>query len=152
MLIWQYGSTHNNYDFVNSYYTEMIKLFSKFYFITFVFFIIMIKIMILELLYFFVVFGPTWLPQILWNFGKRYRKSPNFSFCIMSTLLHIFFPIYVRYYDGNFLYFRPNHKIVHRILIAQAICLTVLLLQKVLGARFCLPKRFRKSIFTKRAY
>eukprot|EP00347_Sterkiella_histriomuscorum_P022476 403338347 len=150
MLIWQYGSTNNNYDFAGSYYTEMVKLFSKFYFITFVFFIIMIKIMILENLYFFIIFGPTWFPQILWNFGKRYRKSPSFSFCIISTMMHIFFPVYVRYFDGNFLYFKPHPEIVHKIFTAQACCLLILSMQKFFGSRFCFPRRFRKNMCNRR--
>ena len=42
--------------------SAMLKTFAKFYFVTFVFFVVMIKIMLLEDLYFELVFGAMWIP------------------------------------------------------------------------------------------
>ncbi|CDW82737.1 ring finger ubiquitin ligase [Stylonychia lemnae] len=152
LQIWVYGQNYIQIDFENNFYSGMIKLFSKFYFISFVSFIIMIKLLVVEELYFFMVFGMTWYPQILWNFFHRYRKAPNWAFCIFSSMLHLFFPLYVRCIDGNFLYFRPKQNQANLILYSQGISLFILLLQRVFGARFCFPKQYRKNICGSRPY
>jgi hypothetical protein len=61
MLSWENNNPNNYYDFADQYCTEMFKLFTKFYFMTFIFFILLLKAMIIEDVILGFAFGPVWL-------------------------------------------------------------------------------------------
>jgi hypothetical protein len=110
MIVWESDSRQNNnnfYDFTNYYYSEMMKLFIKFYFLTLIFFVSLIKILLLEPFYLTCVFGFPLFPQILLNFGKRKARQPQCSFILILTLVHLSFPAYFLMNPHNFLSFRP---------------------------------------------
>jgi len=80
----------------------MIKLFFKFYFLTLIFFVSLVKILLVEPLYLICVFTFPLLPQSLLNFGTRHSKSPSFLFLTLSTMLHLSFPAYFLVCKSNF--------------------------------------------------
>ena len=108
--------------------SEITKALMKFYFLTFLFLIVMVKVMVIEDAYLLVVFGGTWIPQIIWNFTRRSRKAPTLLFCVSSSLMHIYFPCYARLVDGNFLSFKPKYDTIRVLLIIQAISLAIIFL------------------------
>ncbi len=96
----------------------MFRLFSKFYFFAFLFFLIMIKAMITSEFYLICVFGYAWVPQIIWNILNRTRKAPLISFAIASSVFHVHIPIYFRLIPNNFIMLRPKEEAILEILIA----------------------------------
>ena len=111
MIVWESDSRQNNnnfYDFTNYYYSEIMKLFLKFYFLTLIFFVSLVKILLVEPFYLFCVFALPLLPQVLLNFGKRCAKQPSYTFVLISTLVHISYPAYFLVNPQNFLSIRPQ--------------------------------------------
>ncbi len=63
MVIWESDPALGNlHDFRRHYISEMVKLFAKFYFLSTIFFVSLVKLMISEPIYLTCVFGPFWLP------------------------------------------------------------------------------------------
>jgi hypothetical protein len=85
----------------------MVKLFLKLYFLSLIFFVTLVKIMLSETFYLICVFGPFWLPQLLLNFANRKRKAPNICYILASSILHISMPLYFLCYENNFVGLRP---------------------------------------------
>ena len=65
MIVWEQDSRQNNnnfYDFDNYYFSEMMKLFVKFYFLTLIFFVSLVKLMLVESFYLCSVFALPLVP------------------------------------------------------------------------------------------
>jgi hypothetical protein len=65
MIVWEQDSRQNNnnfYDFDNYYFSEMMKLFVKFYFLTLIFFVSLVKLMLVESFYLCCVFSLPLVP------------------------------------------------------------------------------------------
>jgi hypothetical protein len=65
MIVWEQDSRQNNnnfYDFDNYYFSEMMKLFVKFYFLTLIFFVSLVKLMLVESFYLCSVFSLPLVP------------------------------------------------------------------------------------------
>ena len=107
VTVWKVANA-SQYSFDQHYFSEIFKIFSKFYFITLLFFLVMVKVMLMDDMYLVIVFGPIWVPQIFWNFFNRARRSPLLKFAYASTAFHIFFPCYLRLVSTNFLYLKPK--------------------------------------------
>ena len=66
-------------------------------------------------------------------------------YIVWLSLSRLFFPIYIKGYKNNFFDLRPSYfkiGILVFIIFAEAI---ILILQKSLGARIIVPKKFRKQ-------
>ena len=130
MIVWEQDSRQNNnnfYDFDNSYFSEMMKLFVKFYFLTMIFFVSLDKLMLVESFYLCCVFALPLVPQLLLNFGKRRSRQPSYAFLLVSTCVHITFPCYFLLFKDNFLSLRPQPRpLIHVIIPIQAAMLVLL--------------------------
>ncbi len=151
MLVWESESRSNNnsfFDFTNHYVSEIIKLFLKFYFLSTIFFVSLVKIILVEPFYLCFVFGPFLMPQIMLSIGQRKSQSPRFGLTLSATLVHISYPLYFLSYENNFLALRPQFDSLFTWVIPLTIgSLLFIALQKLFGARFFIPiRRYRKNL------
>lgn len=86
-----------------------------------------------------------WIPQIVHSYIKRSRKGPSMQFACALLAMQLFTPLYLKMDSGNFLdqeTDRVSGMIIIFFLLAQ---LFILKRQQTNGARWFIPKRFRRS-------
>ena len=95
---------------------------------------------------FFLFFG-TWLGQIIYSAKKGTKPSMPHSHIFLVTIFKAFVPIYLKCYPNSIFSFKPNYLkafILDIVLILEAIILS---LQKLLGPKFFLTKKYKQPKF-----
>ena len=122
----------------------------RFYLLFYIFLfttLISIKLWYSYFIFTFILFASTWISQIIYS-ARQGTKPPMSYLYIMSTSLSkIIISFYVKAYKNNIFGYRPNYTkvfIVSLVIIIEAI---ILCLQKYLGAKFIIPRRFRKQVY-----
>ena len=95
---------------------------------------------------FFLFFG-TWLGQIIYSAKKGTKPSMPHSHIFLVTIFKAFVPIYLKCYPNSIFSFKPNYLkafILDIVLIFEAIILS---LQKLLGPKFFLTKKYKQPKF-----
>ena len=92
----------------------------------------------------FLLFFGTWLGQIIYSAKKGTKPSMPYSYIFFVTLFKGFIPVYLKCYPNSIFSFRPNYIkviILDGIIFLEAIILS---LQKLLGPKFFLTKKFKQ--------
>eukprot|EP00347_Sterkiella_histriomuscorum_P000980 403373792 len=92
--------------------------------------------------------GSIWIPQIIQTYHMRSRKGPDLSYAIILTISHSFLPLYSRLCPNNIFEREPEYFFGFLYAGYMIIQVGIIYLQKVLGPRFIVPKRFRQQINT----
>ena len=90
-----------------------------------------------------LLFIGTWLGQIIYSVKKGTKPSMPYSYIFFVTLFKGFIPIYLKCNPNSIFSFRPNYIkviILDGIIFIEAIILS---LQKLLGPKFFLTKKFK---------
>ena len=126
------------------YRRRLISLYLMFY-ICFSFIFFNIKGCVTDFYLILIVYTLSWLSQIILSYCKNSRPPMPRLYIVWLSLSRLFFPIYIKGYKNNFFDLRPSYfkiGILVFIIFAEAI---ILILQKSLGARIIVPKKFRKQ-------
>lgn len=107
-------------------------------------------VMFLEKIYFSniltaVIFSVIWVPQIYRNSVKGYRNTPTLNYALAMSLHILTIPIYIRGYDGNFLFLKPNYCISTPIIISIMLQLLFLKVQQRFP-RFLVPRSLQEAM------
>ena len=118
-------------------------LFYLFLFIT----LISVKLWYSYFFFTFILFGSTWISQIIYSAKQGTKPPMSYLYILSTSFSKISISFYVKAYKNNIFGYRPNYIkvfIVSSVIIIEAI---ILCLQKFLGAKFIIPKKFRKHIY-----
>ena len=86
-----------------------------------------------------------WLCQILVSICKNTRPPMSRLYIVWNSLSRLFLPIYLKGYPKNFFDLKPSYFKVGLLIIIIFVEAIILILQKSLGARIIIPKKFRKE-------
>ena len=95
----------------------------------------------------FLLFFGTWLGQIIYSAKKGTKPSMPHSYIFFVTIFKSFVPVYLKCYPDSIFSFRPNYLkvfILDSVLFFEAIILS---LQKILGPKFFLTKKYKQPKF-----
>ena len=118
-------------------------LFYLFLFIT----LISVKLWYSYFFFTFILFGSTWISQIIYSAKQGTKPPMSYLYILSTSFSKISISFYLKAYKNNIFGYRPNYIkvfIVSSVIIIEAI---ILCLQKFLGAKFIIPKKFRKHIY-----
>ena len=122
----------------------------RFYLLFYVFLfttLISVKIWYSYFFFTFILFGSTWISQIIYSALKGTKPPMSHLYILSASFSKISICFYIKAFRNNIFGYRPNYLkvfIVSGVIIIEAL---ILCLQKILGAKFIIPKRFRKQPF-----
>ena len=95
----------------------------------------------------FLLFFGTWLGQIIYSAQKGTKPSMPYSYIFFVTIFKAFVPVYLKCYPNSIFSFRPNYLkvfLLDSVLFFEAVILS---LQKLLGPKFFLTKKYKQPKF-----
>ena len=95
----------------------------------------------------FLLFASTWIFQIIYSTLKGTKPPMSYLYILSASFSKISICIYIKAYKNNIFGYRPNYikvLLVSGVVFIEAM---ILCLQKILGPKFIIPKRFRKQGF-----
>ena len=95
----------------------------------------------------FILFASTWISQIIYSAVQGTKPPMSYLYILSTSFSKISICFYIKAYRHNIFGYRPNYIkvfLVSGVIIIEAI---ILCLQKYLGAKFIIPKRFRKQVY-----
>ena len=120
----------------------------RFYLLFYVFLfttLISVKIWYSYFFFTFILFASTWICQIIYSAKQGTKPPMSYLYIISASSSKICICFYLKAFKNNIFGYRPNYTkvfIVSSVIIIEAI---ILCLQKYLGAKFIIPKKFRKQ-------
>ena len=120
----------------------------RFYLLFYVFLfttLISVKIWYSYFFFTFILFASTWICQIIYSVKQGTKPPMSYLYIISASTSKICICFYLKAFKNNIFGYRPNYTkvfIVSSVIIIEAI---ILCLQKYLGAKFIIPKKFRKQ-------
>ena len=126
------------------YRRRLVSLYLMFY-ICFSFIFFNIKGCVTDYYLILIVYTLSWSSQIILSFYKNSRPPMPRLYIVWLSLSRLFFPIYIKGYKNNFFDLRPSYLKVGLLVIIIFAEALILILQKSLGARIIVPKKFRKQ-------
>ena len=95
----------------------------------------------------FLLFASTWIFQIIYSTLKGTKPPMSYLYILSASFSKISICIYIKAYKNNIFGYRPNYIKVFLVSSVVFIEAMTLCLQKILGPKFFIPKRFRKQGF-----
>ena len=92
-----------------------------------------------------IIYTFSWLSQIFISVCKNARPPMSRLYIVWNSLSRLFLPIYFKGYNKNFFELKPSYLKVGLLAFIIFIEAIILILQKSLGARIIIPKKFRKQ-------
>jgi hypothetical protein len=120
----------------------------RFYLLFYVFLfttLISVKIWYSYFFFTFILFASTWISQIIYSAKQGTKPPMPYLYIISASASKICVCFYLKAFKNNIFGYRPNYVkvfIVSSVIIIEAI---ILCFQKYLGAKFIIPKKFRKQ-------
>ena len=115
------------------------------FYLSFAFILFNIKKIVTNFILIISVYSLYWLSQILYSFFKNIRPPISRLYIFWHSLSKIFMPFYIKGIEGNFFGFKPSYLKVGLIISIILVESIILILQKSLGARIIIPKKFRNQ-------
>ena len=122
----------------------------RFYLLFYVFLfttLISVKIWYSYFFFTFILFASTWISQIIYSALQGTKPPMSHLYILSASFTKISICFYIKAFRNNIFGYRPNYLkvfIVSGVIIIEALILS---LQKILGAKFIIPKRLRKQPF-----
>ena len=95
----------------------------------------------------FLLFASTWIFLIIYSTLKGTKPPMSYLYILSASFSKISICIYIKAYKNNIFGYRPNYIKVFLVSSVVFIEAMILCLQKILGPKFFIPKRFRKQGF-----
>eukprot|EP00826_Nyctotherus_ovalis_P062273 TRINITY_DN8981_c0_g1_i1.p1 TRINITY_DN8981_c0_g1~~TRINITY_DN8981_c0_g1_i1.p1 ORF type:complete len:242 (+),score=6.88 TRINITY_DN8981_c0_g1_i1:38-763(+) len=87
--------------------------------------------------------GFLWIPQIIKNMRNQARKAPSLPFIIIISIEHIYVPVFANLVENNVMENEPKMWVAIVLISVIVVEITVLILQKLKGALYLVPKKWR---------
>ena len=131
---------------MNVFRKKLLRFYLLFYVFLFTT-LISIKIWYSYFFFTFILFASTWICQIIYSAKKGTKPPMSYRYILSASLSKISICLYIKGFKNNIFGYRPNYLkvfIVSSVIMIEAI---ILFLQKFFGAKFIIPKRFRKKAY-----
>ena len=122
---------------------KLIRFYLSFYCVLF-FTLTSVKIWYSFFFMTFLLFFATWIGQIIYSAKSGTKPPMAYSYIFFVSLFKMIIPIYLKCYPNSIFSFKPNYVkviILDGVLVVEAI---VLSLQKLIGPKFFLAKKYKK--------
>ena len=126
------------------YRRRLLSLYLMFY-VGFSFIFFNIKECITNFYLILSIYTISWLSQILVSLCQNTRPPMSRLYILWNSISRLFLPIYMKGFDNNFFDLKPSYFKVILLVIIIITEVIILNLQKSLGPRIIIPKRFRKE-------
>ena len=95
--------------------------------------------------YTFILYSLLWIGQIIYSIKKGTKPPMSYSYILFSSFSKLSICFYVKVYKNNIYNYRQNYLTMFSVSIIVIIEVIIICLQKFLGPKFIIPKRFRKK-------
>ncbi len=146
-LLFLVFKTRNNQIANQEIYRKRLLCLYFFFYISLTIMILNIKECLTNYLLIFFVYSFSWFSQILYSILTNTRPPMSRMYIIFLSLSRLYLPVYIKGLNGNFYDLKPSYLKVLLLIIVTFIEVVVLLLQKSLGSRIILPKKYRRNGF-----
>ena len=126
------------------YRRRLLTLYLMFY-VGFSFIFFNIKVCLTNFYLILFVYIISWLSQILFSICTNSRPPMSRLYIVWLSLSRLFFPVYVKGIDNNYFDLKPSYFKVLSLVIIIFIEAMTLILQKSLGPRIMIPKKFNNQ-------
>ena len=126
------------------YRRRLLSLYLMFY-VGFSFIFFNIKECITNFYLILSIYTISWLSQILVSLCQNTRPPMSRLYILWNSISRLFLPIYMKGFDNNFFDLKPSYFKVILLAIIIITEVIILNLQKSLGPRIIIPKKFRKE-------
>ena len=109
--------------------------------------LISIKLWYTYFIFTFFLFGGTWIFQIYYSAKNGTKPPMPILYIITTSLFKMLIPIYLKAYNNNIFSLRPNYAKVFLCISVVFIEAIIVILQKLLGPKFFIPKKYREQVF-----
>ena len=92
-----------------------------------------------------ILMGSTWICQIIYSAKKGTKPPMSYSYILSASFSKISLCIYLKGYKSNIFGYRPNYLKVVIVSFVISVEALILMIQKFFGAKFIIPKKFRKQ-------
>ncbi len=109
--------------------------------------LISVKLWYSYFIFTFILFASTWISQIIYSAIQGTKPPMSYLYILSTSFSKISISFYVKAYKNNIFGYRPNYTkvfIISCVIIIEAV---ILCLQKYLGAKFIIPRMFRKQVY-----
>ena len=89
--------------------------------------------------------GSTWIFQIIYSAKKGTKPPMSYLLILSASFSKITICIYLKAYKNNIFGYRPNYLKTFIIIFLIAFEAFILMVQKFFGAKYIIPKKFRKQ-------
>ena len=120
----------------------------KFYLFFYVFLflsLISVKIWYTYFICTLILMGSTWIFQIIYSAKKGTKPPMSYLYILSASFSKISLCFYLKGYKRNIFGYRPNYAKVIIVSLVIGIEAFILIIQKFFGAKFIIPKKFRKQ-------
>ena len=126
---------------------EIVKLYNFLYALIFCSIILMF-ILFTNLIFMYLFIVMIFIPQIIYNVKVKLlnNKIPN-KMIFITIIDRLFIIFYFRGYRNNFLNSKPNYTFCYITLITILFEVLIMYLQRILGNKFFIPKKYRKGYY-----
>ena len=104
-----------------------------------------IKCWYYNFLYTFILYSLLWLGQIIYSIRKGTKPPMSYSYILFSSFSKLSICFYVKVYKNNVYNYRQNYLTMLSVTLIVIIEVIIICLQKYLGPKFIIPKKFRKK-------
>ena len=139
--------TRNNRIANQEIYRKRLLCLYLFFYLSLTIMILNIKECLTNYPLIFFVYSFSWFSQILYSILTNTRPPMSRMYIISLSLSRLYLPVYIKGLNGNFYDLKPSYLKVLLLVIVTFIEVVVLLLQKSLGPRTILPKKYRRKGF-----
>ena len=109
--------------------------------------LISIKIWYTYFIFTFFLFISTWIFQIYYSAKNGTKPPMPYSYIFIASLFKMLIPIYLKAYNNNIFSLRPSYFKVFLCVSVVLIEAIIVSLQKLLGPKFFIPRRYRQQTF-----
>ena len=135
-----------NRDIINMrlFRKKLLKFYLFFYIFLFLS-LISVKIWYSYFICTLILMSSTWICQIIYSAKKGTKPPMSYLYILATSFSKISLCMYLKGYKSNIFGYRPNYIKVFIVTFIISIEALILFIQKFFGAKFIIPKKFRKQ-------
>ena len=141
-LVWK--ARNSDITNIRIFRKKLLKFYLFFYVFLFLS-LISVKIWYSYFICTLVLMGSTWICQIIYSAKKGTKPPMSYSYILSASFSKISLCIYLKAYKNNIFGYRPNYLKVVIVSFVISVEALILIIQKFFGAKFIIPKKFRKQ-------
>lgn len=146
ILFLSWRARNRNVTDMRLFRKKLLKFYLLFYLFLFIT-LISIKLFLTYFILTFILYSLTWIFQIIYSAKQGTKPPMSYSYIWFTSFSKIALTVYLKAYKNNIFEYRPNYLKVICLSLIIIIEAFILCIQKYFGAKFIIPKRFRKQSY-----